>query len=79
MIKGWFEPMENITEITEIMNEWRLEDFSNAVLRKELLRHIKLSFDEAQNSLKRLYKFQLSHLEYLLSSMDFIQPTEVQN
>ena len=67
--------MENINKISKTLNDWDLQVLNDANFKEELLKHIKWSLDEAQNSLCKLYKRQLLHLKYLLSSMDFIQPS----
>ena len=67
--------MERVNEISKTLNDWDLPCFGDVLFRKELLKHIKLSLDEAKNSLRDLYKRQLRHLKYLLSIMDFIEPS----
>ena len=67
--------MENINKISKTLNDWDLQVLNDANFKEELLKHIKLSLDEAQNSLRDLYKKQLFHLKYLLSLMDFVHPS----
>ena len=67
--------MENINKISKTLNDWDLQVLNDANFKEELLKHIKLSLDEAKNSLRDLYKRQLRHLKYLLSIMDFIEPS----
>ena len=67
--------MENINKISKTLNDWDLTTLCDANFKEELLKHIKLSLDEAKNSLRDLYKRQLRHLKYLLSIMDFIEPS----